>query len=96
MKILCEICSRQFREARGALLVVEVLADKGRGEEERREAAGVLAQVVVLITVIVVNIEIIVVIAVVIVIMECKYYVNNMMIAGDVTLDRRQLWDGGN
>ena len=92
MKILCEICSRQFREARGALLVVEVLADKGRGEEERREAAGVLAQVVVLI--IVVNIEIIVVIAVVI--MECKYYVNNMMIAGDVTLDRRQLWDGGN
>ena len=72
-------------------MVVEVLADKGRGEEERREAAGVLAQVVVLI--IVVNIEIIVVIAVVI--MECKYYVNNM-IAGDVTLDRRQLWDGGN
>lgn len=26
-------------------MVVEVLADKGRGEEERREAAGVLAQV---------------------------------------------------
>jgi len=36
---------RQFREARGAVMVVEVLADKGRGEEERREAAGVLAQV---------------------------------------------------
>merc|ERR1719270_682198 len=36
---------RQFREARGAQLVVEVLSHKGRGEEERREAAGVLAQV---------------------------------------------------
>ena len=35
----------RFREAGGGRLVVAILSDGGRGEEERREAAGVLAQV---------------------------------------------------
>ena len=35
----------QFRVLEGGKLVVEVLEDRDRGEEERREAAGVLAQV---------------------------------------------------
>ena len=35
----------RFRELQGGVLVVSTLADIRRGEEERREAAGVLAQV---------------------------------------------------
>lgn len=35
----------RFKELNGSGLVVKILADKNRGEEERREAAGVLAQV---------------------------------------------------
>ena len=35
----------RFRELQGGGLVVSTLADIRRGEEERREAAGVLAQV---------------------------------------------------
>ena len=35
----------RFRELQGGGMVVKTLADIRRGEEERREAAGVLAQV---------------------------------------------------
>ena len=46
----------------------KVLSDKGRGEEERREAAGVLAQVLVVI--IIISITIIITIIIITIIIE--------------------------
>ena len=43
--IKCNFVFSRFRELQGGCLVVGALADLRRGEEERREAAGVLAQV---------------------------------------------------
>ena len=64
----------------------KVLSDKGRGEEERREAAGVLAQVVVVISIsitIIITIIIITIIITIIIIIEMGVILNlnNLLIS---------------